>query len=157
MAHHEHHYQVTITWTGNLGKGTAGYNAYSRDHTIHATGKPVILASSDPAFRGDAKKYNPEELFLASLSDCHMLWYLHLCAEAGIEVTAYSDAAKGTMQTEPDGSGRFTEVTLYPVVTITNGATAALALELHQRAHQCCFIANSVNFPVEHRPEIIVD
>lgn len=156
MAHHEHHYQVTITWTGNLGKGTAGYTAYSRDHTILAADKPVILGSSDPAFRGDAKRYNPEELFLASLSNCHMLWYLHLCAEAGIEVTAYTDAARGNMQTDPDGSGRFTRVVLYPVVTVTDSAKALLALELHQRAHQFCFIANSVNFPVVHQPEIIV-
>ncbi|MCF3109740.1 OsmC family protein [Niabella sp. CC-SYL272] len=156
MTHHEHHYQVTVTWTGNLGRGTAGYHAYSRNHKIRAADKPEIPGSSDPAFRGDAERYNPEELFLSSLSACHMLWYLHLCAEAGIEVTDYTDAARGNMQTDPVGSGRFTGVVLYPVVTITNGAKSRLALELHQRAHQYCFIANSVNFPVTHQPEIIV-
>ncbi|WP_300598609.1 OsmC family protein [Niabella sp.] len=157
MAHQEHHYEVTVTWTGNSGKGTAAYNAYSRNHTIGATGKPEIPGSSDPAFRGDAGRYNPEELFLSALSTCHMLWYLHLCAEAGIIVTAYTDAARGTMTTAADGSGRFTGVVLYPVVTITDGAQTALAMELHRQAYQRCFIANSVNFPVEHQPEIIVD
>lgn len=156
MAYHEHPYQVTVTWNGNLGKGTASYAAYSRDHTISASGKAVIPGSSDPAFRGDAGRYNPEELFLSSLSSCHMLWYLHFCAEAGIVVTAYTDAATGTMKTEPDGNGRFIRVVLYPFVTITDASKTALAMELHTRAHQFCFIANSVNFPVEHQPEIVI-
>ncbi|SDD15284.1 OsmC family protein [Niabella drilacis] len=157
MAHQEHSYQVSVTWSGNLGKGTATYGAYSRDHMINVEGKPVIPGSSDPAFRGDAKRYNPEELFLSSLSACHMLWYLHLCAEAGIAVTAYSDAASGSMKTEPDGNGRFTRVVLHPVVTITDASKATPAMELHKQAQRFCFIANSVSFPVEHQPEIIVN
>jgi len=157
MTHHEHQYQVTVTWNGNLGKGTASYGAYSRDHTINAPGKAAIPGSSDPAFRGDAGRYNPEELFLSSLSSCHMLWYLHFCAEAGIVVTAYTDAASGSMKTEADGNGCFTGVVLYPIVTITDASKTALAMELHKQAHRFCFIANSVNFPVEHQPEIIVN
>ncbi|WP_448203146.1 OsmC family protein [Azospirillum sp. sgz302134] len=154
MAGREHHYSATVTWTGNLGTGTSAYKAYSRDHEITAGSKPVIPGSSDPAFRGDPSRYNPEDMLVASLSACHMLWYLHLCATAGIAVTAYSDAATGTMAEGDAGGGRFTEVTLRPQVTLAPGSDTAKAEALHHEAHEKCFIANSVNFPVRCEPKI---
>jgi len=149
---HDHHYQVTVAWTGNSGKGTSDYRGYERSHTINVEGKPVIDASSDPAFRGDKTKYNPEELLVASLSSCHMLSYLHLCVVAGVVVTAYTDNATGTMTQTPDGGGHFTEVTLYPSVTVSDESMIAKANELHHEANKLCFIANSCNFPVYHKP-----
>lgn len=147
----QHHYAVTVTWTGNRGTGTSEYRAYDRHHTISANGKADLDASSDPAFMGDKTKYNPEDLLVASLSSCHMLWYLHLCADAGIIVTEYADHATGVMLQTAAG-GHFTEVTLHPVVTITDAAMADKANELHEVAHKHCFIANSCNFPVYHKP-----
>lgn len=148
----QHHYNLTIKWTGNTGTGTSGYRDFERSHSISTDHKPEISASSDPAFRGDKTKYNPEELLLASLSSCHMLWYLHLCAEAGIIVTGYVDNATGVMLETADGGGRFTEVTLNPVVTVTEISMIEKANELHKKANGLCFIANSVNFPVYHKP-----
>lgn len=150
----EHAYSVTVTWTGNLGDGTSGYRAYSRDHVIASGDKPPLPGSSDPAFRGDAARYNPEDLLVAAVSACHMLWYLHLCAVRGIRVLGYVDEASGVMAEEPDGGGRFTKVVLRPRITLAEGADAALAGALHEEAHAKCFIANSVNFPIEHRAEI---
>ena len=146
----QHHYKTTVTWTGNTGKGTESYRGYERAHTISAEGKIDIAASSDPAFLGDTTKYNPEELLLASLSSCHMLWWLHLCADAGIIVTAYSDHATGTMTEDPVGGGRFTEVVLHPVAVITDSSKKETALALHEEANKKCFISNSCNFPVRH-------
>jgi organic hydroperoxide reductase OsmC/OhrA len=150
-----HNYQITVRWTGNLGAGTAGYRAYSRNHEIRSAGKnEAIAASSDSVFRGDPARYNPEELLVAALSSCHMLSLLHLCADAGIVVTEYADAASGTMVQNPDGSGQFTEVVLRPRMAITEPARIAEAEALHYRAHEVCFIARSVNFPVRHEPEV---
>lgn len=151
-----HEYAIETHWTGNLGPGTTGYRAYSRDHDILVAGKPVLAGSSDPGFRGDATRHNPEDLLVASLSACHMLWYLHLCAEAGVCVTAYRDLARGTMVTGGDGGGRFEEVVLEPAVTITADSDPAVAGDLHERAHALCFIANSMNFPVRCRGSISV-
>ncbi|MES2555314.1 MAG: OsmC family protein [Bacteroidota bacterium] len=148
----QHTYQTTIQWTGNKGQGTTGYRNYERDYTISIKGKPVILGSSDPAFRGDRTKYNPEDLLLASIASCHMLWYLHLCSEAGVIVVDYSDHATGLMIETPDGGGRFSAVTLYPVVTVTESSMVDKANELHQKANELCFIANSLNFKVDHQP-----
>ena len=150
----QHHYAVSTVWTGNDGMGTQSYGGYRRDHEIGAPGKPAIAASSDPAFRGDRTRYNPEELLVASLSSCHMLWYLHLCAVNGILVHDYRDQAEGTMQEEADGGGTFVSVTLKPRATIANGGDRAKALALHEKAHRLCFIARSVRFPVDVRPEI---
>lgn len=150
----EHTYSVQVRWTGNLGHGTAGYHAYSRDHEISANGKKAIPGSSDPAFRGDPARYNPEDLLVGSLSACHMLWYLHLCAEAGLVVLDYRDQAVGVMVEAPDGAGRFKSVVLRPQVAIKAGGDAKLAECLHERAHRLCFIANSVNFPVRCEPHI---
>jgi len=147
---HEHRYAATVEWTGNTGTGTSAYRAYERRHDILVDGKPVIAGSSDPAFRGDASRHNPEDLLVASLSACHMLWYLHLCASAGIVVIGYVDRAEGVMAESADGGGRFTRVVLLPEVTLAAGSDAARAEALHGEAHARCFIANSVNFPVEH-------
>jgi len=147
----QHHYKAAITWTGNRGEGTSNYHAYDRTHTLNVHYKPEIPLSSDPSFRGDTSRYNPEELFLASLSSCHMLWYLHLCADNGIVVTAYTDMATGTMEENEQG-GRFIEVMLHPHVTVTHSSMITKASELHQQAHEKCFIASSCNFPVRHHP-----
>lgn len=154
--HRTHNYQVRTVWTGNKGQGTSGYQAYERSHEIQVEGKPKILASSDPKFRGDANRYNPEELFLASIATCHMLWYLHLCADNQITVLAYTDNARGTMEENLDGSGQFVEVILAPVVTIGRG-DSVLAESLHDQANSLCFIARSLNFPVQCRCTVIVD
>jgi organic hydroperoxide reductase OsmC/OhrA len=141
--------------TGNRGTGTSGYRDYGRDHLIEAGSKPAIEGSSDPAFRGDAQRYNPEELLVASVSACHMLWYLHLCAAAGVTVVGYADDARGTMVDNDNGSGRFTGVVLRPPITMSAGADRERATALHTEAHRSCFIANSVTFPIECQPMII--
>jgi organic hydroperoxide reductase OsmC/OhrA len=154
MIHNEHHFIMELRWTGNRGTGTSTYRAYGRDHEISAPGKSApIAASSTPVFRGDKERYNPEELLIASLSSCHMLWFLHLCAEAGITVTSYSDSASGTMHLHSDGSGQFTEVVLHPRAEYTEPPSREKLDELHHRAHELCFIARSVNFPVRCSPE----
>lgn len=150
----QHTYEVRVDWTGNDGVGTKTYKSYRRDHTIAAEGKPSIPGSSDPSFRGDASRYNPEELLVASLSSCHMLWYLHLCAVNHVTVMEYYDAVSGVMAEHEDGSGEFVRVVLRPKVTIAAGDDRARALELHHEAHKLCFIARSVNFPVEVEAEI---
>jgi organic hydroperoxide reductase OsmC/OhrA len=151
-----HSYSTVLTWTGNLGTGTSGYRDYTRDADLAAPGRPVLLGSSDPLFRGDPARWNPELLLVASLSQCHMLWYLHLCAVAKVVVTAYVDEAAGTMVEDPGGAGRFTSVTLRPRVTVTSPDMVDTAESLHARANELCFIAQSVNFPVHHEPTTVV-
>lgn len=148
----DHTYEVEVSWTGNLGSGTSNYQAYARDHVVKKKEGPPLPGSSDPTFRGDRERYNPEELLLASLSACHMLWYLHLCAENGVNVTSYVDSAVGRMEEDGDAGGHFTGATLTPIVTITPGSDPLIAEELHQGAHHRCFISRSVNFPVEVEP-----
>lgn len=148
----EHLYKATITWTGNKGSGTKDYESYERNHIIRIENKEDILASSDPVFRGDYSKHNPEDLLLSSLSGCHMLWYLHLCADNGIIVVDYKDDASGTLQETAENGGRFTEVILRPTVTITDQTQIDKANALHKHANRMCFIANSCNFPVLHIP-----
>jgi organic hydroperoxide reductase OsmC/OhrA len=147
-----HRYELTVAWTGNRGQGTATYRAYSRDHEVSAGGKPAIGGSSDPAFRGDAQRWSPEELLLAALSQCHMLWYLHLCARAGIVVTGYVDTPEATLLESAGGSGRFVEATLRPRIALADPGREGEAAGLHGRAHDLCFVAQSVNFPVSCRP-----
>jgi organic hydroperoxide reductase OsmC/OhrA len=149
-----HSYEVSVAWTGNRGTGTSGYRAYDRDHDVTAAGPPPIAASSDPAFHGDPGRWNPELELTAALAQCHMLWYLHLCATAGVVVTAYADDARGTMAEAADGSGRFTEVVLRPRVTVASADMIETAASLHRDAHAKCFIANSVNFSVRHEPAV---
>jgi organic hydroperoxide reductase OsmC/OhrA len=152
-----HRYATTLTWTGNTGEGTANYRAYERAYVIAADGKPALLGSSDPGFRGDPGRWNPEELLLASISSCHQLWYLHLCAVNGVVVTAYSDAATATMVEDETGGGRFESAVLRPHVTIAAGSDPAKAMALHHDANAKCFVANSLNFAVEHEASVEVE
>ncbi len=151
----EHRYRITNRWTGNLGPGTSSYAAYSRAHEFSAPGKlSPIPGSSDPLYRGDPARYNPEEMLLGALSACHMLWVLHLCAVAGIVITEYEDEPEGELAEQADGSGHFTRVVLRPRMTITDGARITEAVAIHERTHHFCAIAQSVNFPVDVVPEI---
>ena len=151
----EHRYTATVTWTGNLGEGTRTYKGYARHYDIMCPGKPAVVGSADPAYLGDSERHNPEDLLVAALSACHMLWYLHLCAVNRIAVIAYRDTAEGVMRANSDGSGEFEKVTLKPRVKIAGDSCAETAMSLHQRANAMCFIARSVNFQVEHIPEIV--
>jgi organic hydroperoxide reductase OsmC/OhrA len=149
-----HSYALTVTWTGNTGTGTSAYGAFERSVEISAEDKPGIPGSADPAFRGARERWNPEELLVASLSQCHMLWYLVLCAKEGIVVTDYVDHPTGTLVETPEGSGHFEEVTLRPLVTVTDAERLDRATALHASAHDMCFVANSVNFEVRTEPTV---
>lgn len=151
----QHVYRTGLRWTGNTGTGTDSYTTYTRDHEIVADGKATIMASSDPAFRGDAARWNPEEMLVAAISSCHQLWYLHLCAKAGIIVTAYEDAAEGIMEEVGGGGGKFISAVLRPRMRITDISRREEALALHHPAHELCYIAQSVNFPVTCEPEVM--
>jgi len=150
----QHTYLCDVEWTGNDGEGTKTYKSYRRDHVITCDGKPAIPGSSDPSFRGDPTRYNPEEFLVASLSSCHMLSYLHLCAVNNINVLEYRDRAEGIMRENPDGSGEFLHAVLNPQVRIEAGGDLEKAADLHHKAHSLCFIARSVNFPVDVKPVI---
>ena len=152
MGLNEHHYELTVRWTGNRGDGTAGYRAYSRDHDVVIPGLPTLKASADPTFHGDRTRYNPEQLLLAALAQCHMLSFLHVAVKHGVVVTGYEDNAEGLMKLNRDGSGQFESVTLKPRVTIADAVDESLMSQLHHEANQVCFIARSVNFPVLHEP-----
>ena len=154
MAAREHSYEVSLEWTGNTGSGTSGYAGYERAHVLAADGKAPIQASSDPHFRGDPARWNPEELLLASLSSCHQLWYLHLCSVNKVTVVAYRDRAAGIMAEHADGSGEFIRVVLRPEVVVAQSSDEETARRLHHDAGRLCFIARSVNFPVEHEPTV---
>jgi organic hydroperoxide reductase OsmC/OhrA len=150
-----HVYTTRISWTGNLGEGTAAYSSYRRQYLISIKGKPELAGSADPAFRGDAQQHNPEDLFLASLSACHMLFFLSLCARSGVRVTAYEDEAQGSLVVHPAGGGRFEQIALRPVVTVASDDTIARARQLHETAHELCFIANSCSVPIRIEPIIL--
>lgn len=152
-----HHYQLQLKWTGNQGKGTSNYRAYSRDHEFHFPEKGIVIpGSSDPAFRGDPTRYNPEELLVASLASCHMLWFLHLSSEAGVVVLGYTDQPTGQMQESAEEGGYFVKVTLHPKVQVAEQGMIEKVDALHHHANKLCFIANSVNFPVGHEGETFV-
>ncbi len=153
----EHTFLTVLHWDSQGRGGTVSYTSYPRDHLLGGIGKVIAIpASSAASFRGDRTKYNPEELLVASLSSCHMLSYLHLCADNGVIVTAYKDSASGTMMVDDSGAGQFIEVTLRPVVIVRSADMVPKAEKLHDRAHELCFIANSCNFPVKHEPKILV-
>lgn len=152
----EHHYETTVRWLGNRGTGTSGYRDYGRELLLTADGKHPIEASADRTFHGNAERWNPEELLVAALSQCHMLSYLHVAVLNGIVVTAYADTASGTMEETQNGAGRFTSVVLHPVVTVAHADMVDAARGAHREASEKCFIANSVNFPVRHEPRIVV-
>ena len=147
-----HTHKVTVRWTGNDGDGTSGYRSYRRDHEVSHGANPVIAGSADPAFRGTADRWNPEQLLVAALAECHLLMYLHLAAEAGVVVESYVDEPVGEMQLEPDGSGQFTSVILRPQVAVRSAGTIETAESLHAEANRLCFIARSVQFEVSHQP-----
>ena len=127
MSERRHHFRTRLHWLGNSGHGTSSYAAYGRAFELAADGKPTIPGSSDTAFRGDATRWNPEDLLVASLSACHQLWYLHLCATAGVVVTAYTDDAEGVMVEEADGTGQFERIILRPHVVLAAGSDAIRA------------------------------
>lgn len=156
MSLDEHHYSLTVRWTGNLGTGTSTYRSYTRDHDVEIPGLPVLKGSSDPTFHGDRSRYNPEQLLLTALSQCHMLSFLHVAVKHGVVVTDYVDHAEGMMRLNRDGSGQFENVTLKPQVTVADPEHVSLVDELHHEANQVCFIARSVNFPVLHEPSTAV-
>ncbi len=147
-----HNYKLSTKWTGNQGNGTSNYKDFERSYSIQIKNKPDIFGSSDPEFRGDKTKHNPEELLLASVSFCHMLWYLHLCAENNMVVTDYVDNATVVLEETADGNGKFSAITLNPSITITDQSMLATATELHKKANEFCFVANSLNFKVQHLP-----
>lgn len=154
MSEREHSYAARLVWDGNIGEGTASYTSYGREYHAAIEGKPDLAGSSDPAFRGDPAKHNPEDLFLTSIAACHMLFYLSQCARRGVRVLAYEDEVRGTMTVDANGGGRFKEVRLNPVVTIADAAQALLAEQLHEAAHELCFIANSCSIPIRHRATV---
>lgn len=147
-----HKYTSSVVWTGNLGSGTMDYRSYERDFIVNSKDKPQLQGSSGTSFMGDKEAYSPEDLLVAAVSACHMLWYLHLCAEQGIVVLEYKDTAYGDMDEEEDGSGHFKKITLCPVVTIARGGDVDEANKLHAAANKMCFIANSLKCAVEHQP-----
>ena len=151
----EHRYAVTVRWTGNQGDGTSTYRGYSRDHDVDIPGLPILKGSADPTFHGDKTRYNPEQLLLTALSQCHMLSFLHVAVKHGVVVTGYEDRAEGLLRTNRDGSGQFESVTLRPEVTVGAAVDTALMEQLHEEANKVCFIARSVNFPVLHAPTTV--
>ena len=151
-----HTYKTNLIWDGNLGDGTSTYAGYGRGHRILIDGKPELRATADPAFRGEADTHNPEDLLLAAVSSCHMLSYLALCARSRINVLDYRDEATGELVLDARGGGKFEEIVLHPIVTIANAADKDRALQLHEKAHELCFIANSCSVPIHHRAEIRV-
>lgn len=145
-----HDFQVDVVWTGNTGQGTNDDHSYRRTHEVRAAGKRTIAGSAAPAFGGDTDRYTPEELLVTALSQCHMLWFLHLAAESGVLVLGYHDQPHGLLTENPDGSGQIAELTLTPEVTVADRASVDAAEALHQRAHELCYIAKAVTFPIHH-------
>ncbi|MDP5011254.1 MAG: OsmC family protein [Crocinitomicaceae bacterium] len=154
---HEHTYKLTSVWTGNKGEGTKNVRTYDRSHTVSIQGKPSLFLTTDNAAVGDKSKLNPEDLLVSALSSCHLLSYLYLCAMEGIVVTSYTDNATGSMIEEASGAGSFKEVTLNPIFSVTDESMVERAIELHHKAHEICYIANSVNFEVKCNPSCNVD
>ena len=153
----DHHYELSLVWQGNTGTGTSGYREYSRAGELRVQGKPLLAASADTPFRGDADRWNPEDMLIGSLAECHLLSYLYVATLHGVVVTAYEDHATGSMVATGDGGGHFTEVTLHPRVTVADASMAQAAQRIHAEASAKCFIASSVNFPVHHEPIVLVD
>jgi len=151
-----HEYTTRLEWNGNLGTGTSTYAGYGRDYTVAVHGKPDMRGSADPMFRGNPALNNPEDLFVASISACHMLTYLALCARKGVSVVAYEDNAKGMLVLDADWNGKFQQVILNPVVTIADGEKQSAAIDLHEEAHKACFVAASCSVPIHHAATVRV-
>jgi organic hydroperoxide reductase OsmC/OhrA len=152
----QHRYSVTVEWTGNRCEGTSSYRSYDRDHEVRAEHATTIAGSSDPAFRGNPSRWNPEQLLVASASQCHMLSYLHHAAINGITVVGYVDHPTAVMTEDGEGGGAFTEITLHPLVTITDPNQVELAEQLHHDANRTCFVASSLALPVTHEARTLV-
>lgn len=150
-----HTYTLTTAWTGNTGSGTTNYRSYNRSVTVSAQNKVDILCTSDTPINSDPTKHNPEELLIASISSCHMLWYLHLCSEAGVVVIEYKDHATATMVESRGGGGKFREAILHPVVIVKEESMIDKAMDLHVRANELCYIANSCNFSILHKAKVM--
>ncbi|MUK00772.1 OsmC family peroxiredoxin [Vibrio cholerae] len=148
----QHEYRARLRWTGNLGSGASGYRSYSRDHEIEVDGPGVLPGTADPTFHGSRDRWNPEQLLLTAVAQCHMLSYLHVAVKAGLVVTGYGDSASGSLRLNRDGSGEFTGILLRPKVELADAEQTELADSLHAEAHRLCFIARSVAFPVRHEP-----
>jgi organic hydroperoxide reductase OsmC/OhrA len=153
----EHTYQIQVQWTGDQGQGTKDYKSYERSFLIHEQGKPDILGSADPNFRGDPQRWNPEEMLIGSIASCHMLWYLHLLSMQKIIAVKYEDSPQGTLELSAKGEGKIVGATLNPVVVITDGNRLEEAKKLHEKAHDLCFIVNSVNFTVQVKPTVLAN
>jgi organic hydroperoxide reductase OsmC/OhrA len=151
MGDKKHSYHTNLTWTGHTEK-VPSFKRHNRSYVLEIEGKPPVLGSSDPEFRGDRSRWNPEDLLVAALSSCHHLFFMYLCGQAGIEVLGYEDRAEGTMEENPDGSGQFSAVTLRPKVRLAPGSDVKVAELIHHASHEKCFIARSVNFPVRNEP-----
>lgn len=154
MLNKTHHYKAKTKWANAAGEDTSNFDGYSRNFQTDFPGKPTLLGSSDASFRGDKDRVNPEDMLVAAISSCHMLWYLALCSKAGVRVLAYEDSAEGSMEMHADGGGAFSSVTLQPVVTIAPGCDVELAKALHEGAHDKCFIARSCSVPIQIFPTI---
>ena len=153
----KHRYSVSLTWTGNRGSGTSSYRSYGRSHVVSAPGLPDLAGTADPTFHGDKDRWNPEQLLLTALAQCHMLSYLHVAVQHGICVVGYEDSPEGTLRLNRDGSGEFTDVLLRPTVTVAGPPGAGETADgLHAEANRLCFIARSVAFPVRHEPVTVL-
>lgn len=153
----QHDFPARVVWTGNRGEGNAHYRGYDRTWQVRTDGKPEISCSNDPLLGGDTSLHNPEDLLVASLSACHMLWYLHLAGDAGITVTGYQDDPLGHGESEPGGAGRFVAATLRPTITVAGGTDLKAADAIHHRIREVCFIARSVAFPVSYEATYLVE
>jgi organic hydroperoxide reductase OsmC/OhrA len=154
MSGKEHEYVSRLVWEGNTGEGTAGYERYGRGYRVEIDGKPDLAGSADPMFRGDGALHNPEDLFVAAISSCHMLSYLALCARNGVRVLSYEDEARGTLRFDGTGAGRFVEVTLTPRVRVARAEDVPLGEQLHELAHETCYIASSCSVAIRHQPTV---
>ena len=154
---HEHNYKLTAEWTGNKGDGTKNVRTYDRSHTVSIQGKPDLFLTTDNPAVGDKSKLNPEDLLVSALSSCHMLSYLYLCSLEGVIITSYLDNATGIMIENESGGGKFKEVTLNPIVSVTEVSMVEKAIALHHKAHEICYIANSVNFEVKCNPTCTIE
>lgn len=142
----EFSYSATVEWMGNDGSGTST-KTFGRDNELSTPNKPTIIGSAPSEFGGDGANWAPEDLFVAAISQCHMLTYLFLCFRAGIVVESYTDTAVGTLAIEGASGGHFSKVELRPAVTISAGDPRA-ADALHASASASCFVGNSVSCDV---------
>ncbi|MGV0996986.1 OsmC family protein [Empedobacter falsenii] len=145
-----HLFKVALNWIKKESKMDSSTRIYTKSHHISIEGKPDLEVSAAKAFKGDPNLYNPEDLLLSSLTSCHMMSYLYCCAQHKIEVISYQDHSEATLQVNPDGSGKIVKVDLFPDIIISDSSQIELALSLHKKANELCFIANSCNFPVYH-------